>query len=164
TAGRVYVFDLHHPEADPAQLGTGSHPSIDGALAAWVGDDRAVRVATLPFAVTSPPRLLDGGGVPAFSPNGDGHLDTWSAVWDTTRPLSSWTVTLTNSAGAAVRHWTGGPAEYGAVRLAWDGRNDADSPLPDGTYTWSFTGTATDGSGSVLRPDGSAQPLTGTVV
>jgi hypothetical protein len=45
--------------------------------------------------------------------------------------------------------------------LVWDGRDDEGQWLPAGQYRWQLTGTAADGEGDLIGPNGRA--ITGTV-
>jgi hypothetical protein len=84
----------------------------------------------------------------------------WNAQWWLSKPAASWTVTLRNTAtGATVRTWTGGEARS-TVRLAWDGRDEALTLLPNGSYTWTLTAAPADGQGAALTRSGTVA-LTG---
>jgi hypothetical protein len=159
----VRALDLTDPGSTPVTVGTGSSPSIDGPHISWIGPDGSVRVAVLPFDTHQQPRLLNGGGPASFNPGIAGAAGTWAALFDATRPLSAWTVTLTNGAGATVKTFTGTSAPLGAARATWDGTTDAGTQAPDGTYTWSFSAQAADGTGTVLAMDGAAGTPHGTV-
>ncbi|WP_405724945.1 FG-GAP-like repeat-containing protein [Streptomyces sp. NBC_01537] len=89
-----------------------------------------------------------------------GGAARWKAQWWLSKPAASWTVTLRNTAtGATVRTWTGGESRS-TVRLAWDGKDDALTLLPNGSYTWTLTAAPADGQGAALTRSGTVA-LTG---
>jgi hypothetical protein len=49
-----------------------------------------------------------------------------------------------------------GTAANGSIRLVWNKHNDANAPVPAGTYTWTLSAPGLDGRGTVTQ--------TGTVV
>jgi len=57
------------------------------------------------------------------------------------------TVTIKDASGATVRTLTQGPTAAGNVSLTWDGRNDAGTALPSGTYTIAVSGVDSTGTG-----------------
>ncbi|TFG84217.1 MAG: cell envelope biogenesis protein OmpA [Spirochaetales bacterium] len=70
----------------------------------------------------------------AFSPNGDGILDSLSIspeVQSAAR-VSAWTLSIANASGQPVRSFSGTAAP--AARVTWDGKSDAGTRAPDGTY------------------------------
>jgi flagellar hook assembly protein FlgD len=69
-----------------------------------------------------------------FSPNGDGIADTVTWTARTTYP-ARWTLTLKDSAGAAVRTFNGTGDDVSQV---WDGKDGAGGMVPEGSYTYVF--------------------------
>jgi flagellar hook capping protein FlgD len=113
-------------------------------------------VQTLPFDQKYPPRLIAPYANGGFTPDGDGHADTWTPQFDVTKPLKSTELSLTDSTGKVVRKLVG-TAPDGSIRdLSWDGRNGKGAQLPVGTYQWQLTGRADDGDGTLVGPWGRA--------
>ncbi len=69
------------------------------------------------------------------------------------------TVTIRDANGNAVKTMEMGPQDKGAVKVPWDGRNDAGTQVPAGNYTVDVT--AKDGSGN---PVSVSQDVRGKVV
>ncbi len=77
-----------------------------------------------------------------LSPNGDGKLDELkvsSAISETSR----WVVQVVSSNGETVRRYSG---EGDALKVVWDGRNQAGERVKDGVYTVRVTATSTYGA------------------
>ncbi|KQZ88565.1 hypothetical protein ASD62_03795 [Phycicoccus sp. Root563] len=149
----------------PVVITTDSDPfawDVEGAKVAWVGNsDQQARVGSLPATLNagkSKPRLLGLMGLPSvFAPNVSGQSTTWSPQIDLTKNLSSWSLVIKNSAGTAVRTLTGGTTTNASIRSAiWDGKSGAGVLQPNGSYTWTLTGVASDGSGSPVGIDGTS--------
>lgn len=82
---------------------------------------------------------------------------SWSGTWWTSKPVSSWTVTIRNRvSGATVRTISGGEAR-GLLTAAWDGKDAADRLAPDGFYSWTLTANPADGQGLPLSASGNVQ-------
>ena len=166
----LYALDLS--EVSPAPVAIASiarnpevpPPVLDDHLVSWVGPDYRIRIAPIPIPhVDHVPRYL-GGLVPgAFSPNGDGKFDAWKPAFDVTKALSAWTLTLRNSSSAVVKTFTGTAPRSGIRGISWNGHNAAGVAVPDGVYSWTLTGDASGGEGSLTGPNGT-EPVTGTVV
>ena len=121
-------------------------------------------VSIPPTTTTGSAHLLTADAAPAISPNGDGSGDAWTPELDFTKALDSWAVTISDSTGTAIRHLAStAPATTGTVRPVWDGTDDIGAALPDGAYTWAFTGVAADGDGGTVGDDGTQHGLTGTI-
>jgi flagellar basal-body rod modification protein FlgD len=60
-------------------------------------------------------------------------------------------VKITDSSGSTVRTLTQGQTAAGASSLVWDGKNDAGTALPSGTYTFAVKGV--DSSGNTFTCD-----------
>lgn len=136
--------------------------AAENGKVAWVGPDGVVRVASMPIAATSRPRMLGIVGTPAvFAPNVTGQAKTWKPQIDLTEDLTSWTWTLRKGT-TVVRTLTGTTANAAIRTLAWDGKDGAGALVGNGRYTWSLTGSAKDGSGTLASVDGSST-VTGTI-
>lgn len=88
----------------------------------------------------------------------------WKPQADFSKSIKAGTFVITNSSGKVVRTITTTDARRGSLRngLNWNGRNDAGTLVPAGTYRWTFTVTAMDGTGAATNITGTAKP-TGTV-
>ena len=81
----------------------------------------------------TPPEVSVGVEPKVFSPNGDGRIDTIVLFQETSTEVD-WTGEIINSGGQTVRSATWrGQAES---TLVWDGRNDTNNLIPDGTYRY----------------------------
>ena len=132
---------------------------VDDGKVAWISQsDQHARVGSLPFGGTSKPRLLGIMGLPSvFAPNVAGQGTAWKPQVDLTKNLSSWSLSIKNPAGTVVRTLTGGATSNASIRTAsWDGKNASGVLQPNGTYTWTLTGSASDGSGSLVGVDGTS--------
>lgn len=135
---------------------TGLFDVADGRLA-WEAFDGSVRVAPVGFGGKGRPRLLGShGNVSTLAPNVSGQATSWQPQFDVSKGLSSWTLTISKS-GTTVRTFTGGSTPSGAIRgIAWDGKNSAGALVGNGTYTWTLTGNAIDGTGAVAAINGTS--------
>jgi gliding motility-associated-like protein len=119
-------------------------------------------VQTLPFDEKYAPRLIAPYAAGGFSPNADGHADTWTPQFDITKPLKSAELSILDSTGKTVRKLMA-TAPDGSIRdLSWDGRTSKGVKLPVGAYQWKLSGRADDGDGTLLDPWGRAS-VQGTV-
>jgi peptidoglycan/xylan/chitin deacetylase (PgdA/CDA1 family) len=83
---------------------------------------------------------------PAFSPNGDGRVDT-TAVNVTLDVPAVLSVEVVNPQGVLVRELAGSvPVEAGTTQLTWDGTDSSGQTVPDGAYA--FAVEAVDGAGN----------------
>ncbi|MFG3344247.1 FlgD immunoglobulin-like domain containing protein [Streptomyces sp. NPDC048018] len=111
---------------------------------AWVDTDDTVHV-TAPQQGVSPLRVAGSTTPRALARTGTAE---WAAAWWLSKPAASWRLTLTDRrTGEAVRTWTGGEA-LSAVRVSWDGRDGAGTPVAAGAYTWLLTSAPSDGVGA----------------
>ncbi|WP_187284321.1 hypothetical protein [Streptomyces sp. uw30] len=103
-----------------------------------------------------------GSGVPASAlaqmeaqtdavPFGPTKSNPWQPVWQLNKP-ATWTLTLSNSGGTAIRTLTGS-TQGAAVRAAWDGFGD-DGRRITGTYTWKLTAEPRDDQGPAVTVTG----------
>ncbi|MBO1337374.1 FG-GAP-like repeat-containing protein [Streptomyces sp. VRA16 Mangrove soil] len=158
TAGKLLLTDFHTGTAQPARtvadLPAGSTAdqrrltwAVDrfGGDIAYVGQDKAVHIVQ--SGVPSQPLAkiesdVDG---PTVDPGGhDYGSTTWHSTFQYSKP-ASWSFTLKDSLGRAVRTVTGSGAE---ADVAWDGKTDAGTYAYNGAYTWTLTATAADGAGT----------------
>jgi len=72
-----------------------------------------------------------------FSPNGDGRKDT-TTIQATFWESLSWTLKIKNAAGTVVRNLASGTSS--SLSQTWDGKNDAGSVVPEGTYKVELSG------------------------
>jgi flagellar hook assembly protein FlgD/outer membrane protein OmpA-like peptidoglycan-associated protein len=88
----------------------------------------------------------------AFSPNGDGTLDTirFTPELEVTSGIDSWTVTITPTGGAtATKSWSGEDSQPG--ELTWDGRTDRGSRASEDTYVAALAVTYDKGNRETAR-------------
>lgn len=83
-----------------------------------------------------------------FSPNRDGVDDT-TKITASANHEAKWTLTIRNSAGRLVRTFNG---EGSTVSQVWDGTDNLGVVVPDGTYTYTLSGT--DAGGSMVSGSG----------
>jgi hypothetical protein len=159
-----HVLDLTSAVSVPVALPEFSIlASIDGHQVArevlsGPGGDLAPQpeLMPLPFTPKYAPRLIAVNAPLGFTPNGDGHGDTWAPQFDVTKPLRSATLKITDYAGTKTLTQLEGTAPDGSVRdLTWNGLSSKGVQLPAGTYRWSLTGRAEDGDGALIAADGS---------
>jgi hypothetical protein len=114
-----------------------------GQSVAWVHPDGRIHIAPLniPASYTS---LFD-----RQTPHSVVAASQWVAAWDMSKPVS-WTLTIKNSSAVIVRTITG-TAPNASIRLTWNKRNDANTTLPAGTYSWTLSATGLDGRGTVKQ-------------
>ncbi len=91
---------------------------------------------------TVAPAIELAAPAPAFSPNGDGRLDTL-AIAQKTAGDDAWEGAVVAADNSVVRTWTWkGPAQ----NIVWNGRNAAGAAAPDGTYR--YVAKSTDAAGN----------------
>jgi flagellar hook assembly protein FlgD/outer membrane protein OmpA-like peptidoglycan-associated protein len=116
-------------------------------LLAW--DDKGNRGSSpeIPVVVdNTPPQATVQTPYTIFSPNNDGNKDI--LVFEQEGSAEpEWTGRIVDEAGSTVREftWDEGPPE----NFVWDGRNDADAVVPDGTYRYRLA--ATDRAGNAFQ-------------
>ncbi|HVL54483.1 MAG TPA: FlgD immunoglobulin-like domain containing protein [Vitreimonas sp.] len=102
---------------------------------------------------TVPPKLggltIAAGAVVAFSPNGDGRGDTVALGWQTDE-AGAVDFGVRDAAGSWVRTMSTTTAG-GTGSTTWDGRSNAGSVVPDGSYTVRLI--ARDRAGNVTAPE-----------
>jgi hypothetical protein len=141
-------------------------PAVDGYRVGWVpGADRRGVVADirtyLPGYALSAPLLVTAAAPAGYALDAAGTA-RWQPHFYTSRDVT-WTVQLRagGASGALVRVFSG-VSSFGEITLAggWDGTDGFGADLPQGTYTWTLTGSA-DGQ-PLSSPKGSTA-LTGAV-
>lgn len=166
----VRAQDLTNPDAAPVTIGrystaTPTRPmAVDDHLVAWQDASTwAIKVAPLPFgqATPHPPRLLGLIAPITLGAAPSGAVSPWHAEFDVTKPLSSWKLELHNASGTVIKAWSG-TAPLGGIRVDWDGKVGS-RWAAGGRYTWTLTGSAADGEGTLRNLDGQAATLTGVV-
>ena len=80
-------------------------------------------------------------GDPSISPDGDGVRDE-TTIGFTISQTATWTVEISDAAGAVVRHMAG---EGEVVETTWAGRDDNGKALADGVYSLRADATSADG-------------------
>ncbi|MCB5165026.1 VCBS repeat-containing protein [Streptomyces bambusae] len=117
-------------------------------------------------ATAEVPLGIGSSTVPATVPlaGSTGSNTVWAPVWNLTRPVSAWSVVLTDSAGRTVANLAGtGPTEKAAP--AWKGRTQTGALPVNGPLTWTLKATAVNapapvtlGSGKVTVTGGAPAP------
>ncbi len=133
--------------------------STDGShrLAYSTGSQLVVR--DIVGAARSAPRVLGAITQPGL------NLITGTARWtlslDASKALAPGTMTIEGSAGVVYTAPLPATRTGSLHGLAWDGRNGGNFVLP-GTYRWTISQGAVDGSGNLVGADGSSA-VTGTI-
>ncbi|MGW7046043.1 FlgD immunoglobulin-like domain containing protein [Streptomyces avermitilis] len=137
------------PTADQDTGGNTGRWAVDrfGGNVAYLTDKRQVAIVTTGVP-TSPLAQLEAQTDAAAGPT---TADPWQPVWQLSKP-STWTLTLSNSAGTVVRTLTGS-STAAAVRAAWNGQGD-DGRRAAGLYTWKLTAEPRDAQGPGLTLTG----------
>ena len=110
----------------PGTVLFGMLPSIRAAIAG-IGDPKIYSPAATPAA---------------FSPNGDGALDT-VRLHAGLSSTDAWTITLSDTSGAVVARFSSTGTAASAV---WNGRDAAGKRVPDGVYVASFAASDVNGT------------------
>lgn len=82
------------------------------------------------------PRAEVAASVDLFSPNGDGVLDTVTFRQVPATSGDEWQGTLSTTRGDVLRRWTWSDA---LASLVWDGKDETNALVPDGTYYYELT-------------------------
>ncbi len=153
----------------------GFYRAVSGNLDLTTADFRAgaqpdaTPPAPPPGDPTNPPEVTSlAPAASQFHPNGDGLEDELVVNHAVSRPAYL-DVTITNQAGATVRSYSVWATGAGASR--WNGKSDAGTFVPDGTYTLTYTprdsggvtGTPMAASVLVLRSVAALTPTTAQV-
>ncbi|MFF3920606.1 FG-GAP-like repeat-containing protein [Streptomyces sp. NPDC001852] len=136
TAQTRKVADL----VDPV-LGQGWTVDPYGGGIAYSGSDGTVHV--VPSGVSPSDVALYGQTTTGVRSAGT----AWQGTWQVTRPIASWTLTVTSVAtGRVVSTVTGGPARA-QFTAQWDGTEPGITRPSIGPYTWRITAQPADGRG-----------------
>ncbi len=98
-----------------------------------------------------------------FSPNGDDFLDTFTIGHVGASEEVLWDASILDESGDIVKSFTW--KNEAPVKAVWDGTDNAGTPVPEGTYSYSLT--STDEAGNVADPiilEGIILDLTQTTV
>ena len=129
--------------------------ATDGSRVAFVKDGSLV-VKTVAGGGKSAPRVL--GVVAPRALKG-----TWKAAIDLTKPVGSGRLEIRSAAGKVVRSLTVKATKDGSIRdISWNGRDKGGKRVAAGSYTYSLTNRAADGTGAVRLVNGSLGPI-GTI-
>jgi flagellar hook assembly protein FlgD len=80
-----------------------------------------------------------------------------------TKGVRSGRLEIRNSAGKLFRSLAVKASKNGSLRgITWNGRDQAGKRVPAGSYTYSLTNRAADGTGAIRLVDGSLGPI-GTI-
>jgi len=133
--------------------------SSDGShrLAYSTGSQLVVR--DIIGAARSAPRVL--GVITQPSLNLITGTATWTLSVDASKALAPGTLTIEGSGGVVFAAPLPATPVGSLHGMAWDGRNGANFVLP-GTYRWTISQGAVDGSGNLVAADGTS-PVTGTI-
>ncbi|MCX5131873.1 VCBS repeat-containing protein [Streptomyces sp. NBC_00340] len=114
-----------------------------GATAVWSGATTSSSVDRLYGSRTAWPALaVSGSNAPATADlrGTTASSNAWAPVWQLSRPTSSWSLTLTDTAGRTVRTLTGTAAGLKAA-ASWNGRTSSGGYAPNGPLTWTLRAT-----------------------
>ncbi|WP_330265668.1 FG-GAP-like repeat-containing protein [Streptomyces griseorubiginosus] len=112
-----------------------------------------------------PALAVSGSSVPASAPlkGTTATSNAWAPAWTLSRPTSSWSVTLTDTAGRTVRTLTGSPAGLG-VTASWNGRTTAGTYAANGPLTWTLRATQEGAASAVKLASGTVTVTGGAAV
>jgi hypothetical protein len=78
----------------------------------------------------------------------------WAFELDATKALDAGTLVISRGT-TTVRELTFEASADGSLRLSWDGKDASGAVVPTGAYAWTVKTTAADGTGALVRVDGS---------
>ncbi len=121
-----------------------SHYAVNGVLYNLnQGDGFSYSSAvTTPLIITSLQETND-----PFSPNGDRYKDT-TTIYGYFNRTANWQLVIKNSKGTIVRNFSGRGAR---ISVIWDGKNTKRVVVPNGTYTYTLTGTDASGNSTFAK-------------
>jgi hypothetical protein len=112
-----------------------------------------------------PALAVSGSSVPATAPlkGTTTTSNAWAPTWTLSRPTSSWSVTLTDTAGRTVRTLTGSTAGL-SVTASWNGRTTAGTYAANGPLTWTLRATQEGAASAVKLASGTVTVTGGAAV
>jgi hypothetical protein len=132
-------------------------------LVAWIDSFEQTHVATTGITPSAP--TVFRSEAPSFLE--PGASDAWTGDWQLSRPVTSWSLTLTSkqsgSAGRATRTFTGGAASA-RVSANWNGKTAAGVHFPNGEFAWTLKATGLGTSAPVTLTSGEGFLLRGAAV
>ncbi len=116
-----------------------------------VSDGRLTSSKTSVMTVTNVPLQITSltDSVDPFSPNGDGRRDTTAVQAQFNHKVTNSKLTIQNGSGTTVRSFSGSNAS--SFTWTWNGKDSSGARVPDGTYTYTLTGTDDGWTTSVSR-------------
>jgi hypothetical protein len=134
----------------PADDGVGHLACTDGADLIWEDFSELS---------TSAPRLLGA----LASSSVDFSLTPWTPQFDATKPLKAGSLVIKSANDTVGATLATAASPDGSLRdLSWNGRDASGKLVSDGTYTYTLTADAQDGSGALVSVGGD-QPVRGTI-
>ncbi|MGW7367943.1 FG-GAP-like repeat-containing protein [Streptomyces sp. NPDC054841] len=152
--------------ANPFVMGEVAAGPDGTATAVWSGTDSSWLTRLYGSRTAWPETLsVSGSTVPTAVPlqNTTGTSTAWAPSWKVNRPVSSWTVTLTDPAGKTVRTLTGTTDDL-TVAPVWNGRTSSGAYAPNGRLKWTLSATATGASGPTALGSGYVNVTGGAAV
>jgi hypothetical protein len=144
--GESLAVPVEDPETYGGEVGTDELRTV-----IWPGgEDGRMLVAEVRGLPTSAPRLLGTLASGSFRATG---THTWKPRFDLSKAVAAGRLELRNAAGTLVRTLVTKGSAFGSIRgVSWDGRDDAGTRVPAGTYTWTPCRCCTCPSGCSAGP------------
>ena len=136
------------------------------ATAVWSGTDSNDLTRLFGSRTAWPEKLsVSNSAVPSgIQLRGTTSSDTaWAPTWKLSRPVSSWSVTLTDTAGRTVRTLTGTTDDL-TVAPVWNGRTESGKHAPNGRLTWALRATDAGSGNDTAVASGSVTVAGGAAV
>ncbi|MFD5595769.1 FG-GAP-like repeat-containing protein [Streptomyces griseorubiginosus] len=147
-------------------LGQVSVGTDGSASAVWSGATSGSANWHLFGSRTAWPALaVSGSSIPATAPlkGSTTASAAWTPTWTLSRPTSSWSLALTDTAGRTVRTLTGSTADLN-VTVSWNGRTTAGGYAANGPLTWTLRATQEGASSAVKLATGTVAVTGGATV
>jgi hypothetical protein len=160
------LYSVRAPGTDVEVESYGDAPmDLDGHVVAWrrLTDLRAVvrPLSDLAPGYDAAPRYL-GGTVPDGFGDGSPEGGLWKPSFLVSQDVSYTLQLHSGSAAGPVVRTLGGSSLYGEAAPVWDGEDTGGSPVPQGTYWWTLTGTGA-GALALKNAAGTATTVSGSV-
>ncbi|MGW1764251.1 hypothetical protein ACWCQL_09235 [Streptomyces sp. NPDC002073] len=162
TAPAVLPGSARNPEQ---RYGAGENAAVaagtgGSAAAIWRRDWQVLHTSD-----TLASLAVTGSAVPATAVLGGKATGTaWAPVWTLNRPVSSWSVTLTDAErGEEVRTF-GGSVQAQKITAAWNGRTNNKAITPNGPLTWTLKATPAGGTVPIFLASGAVTMSGGAAV